>query len=156
MAHRSCIWARPICQMHFGILPLKIVCFCWLVMAAQDPSDGKWKFFVDKCLPFGASISCSHYQRFSNSLRHIVQVRTNQRSLTNYLDDFLFAAISKMLCNYIINNFLELCQEINILVAIEKTEWSSTLIVFLGILLDGKRLLLSIPIEKQQKGPKAS
>ena len=58
----------------FRVLPLKVSCFCWLVMMAQDPKDGKWKFFIDKCLPFGASISCSHYQRFSNSLRHIMIV----------------------------------------------------------------------------------
>ena len=34
---------------------------------------------------------------------------------------------------------------------IEKTEWSSVLVVFLGILLDGAHLTLSIPLEKQEK-----
>ena len=48
----------------FRVLPLKVSSFCWMVFKAQDPRDGKIKFFVDKCLPFGASISCSHYQRF--------------------------------------------------------------------------------------------
>ena len=50
-----------------------------------------------------------------------------------------------------INSFLLLCQELNLPVAEEKTEWASTLVIFLGILLDRARLLLSIPIEKQQK-----
>ena len=36
-------------------------------------------------------------------------------------------------------------------VASEKTEWASTLIVFLGILLNGKTLHLSLPLEKQEK-----
>ena len=120
-------------------------------MCAQDPADGKWKYFVDKSLPFGASISCSHYQHFSNSLRHLVEYRTNHRSLTNYLDDFLFAAISKIICDWLIRSFLDLCEQINLPVAVEKTEWRTMVIVFLGILLDRRRLILSIPIEKQQK-----
>ena len=47
----------------FRILPLKVKCFCWMILKAEDPRDKKkYKYFVDKCLPFGASISCSHYQ----------------------------------------------------------------------------------------------
>ena len=135
----------------FRVLLLLISCIRWLIMSAEDPADGKWKFFIDKCLPFGASISCSHYQRFSNALRHIVEFRTNHRTLTNYLDDFLFAAITKLICYYLINQFILLCEQINIPVAFEKTEWGTTMIVFLGILLDGKRMLLSIPLEKRDK-----
>ena len=115
---------------------------------------------MDKCLPFGASISCSHYQRFSNSLKHLLKFRLNKiseigsqqnRDLTNYLDDFLFLAITKWLCNLMIDEFLKLCGDINLPVAEEKTERASTLIVFLGILIDGARLLLSLPLEKQQR-----
>lgn len=69
----------------------------------------------------------------------------------NYLDDFLFAAINKMICDYLINSFIQVCSEINVPVAVEKTKWGSTIIVFLGILLDRERLLLSLPLEKQQK-----
>ena len=138
-------------SMAFRVLPMKISCICWLVFKAEDPRDGKFKYFVDKCLPFGASISCAHYQRFSNSLRHLVEVRTGRKSITNYLDDFLFAAIAKMLCDFMIRSFLQLCADLCIPVAIEKTEWGTTLMVFLGILLDGKRLLLSLPLEKRDK-----
>ena len=60
----------------FRVLPLRIASICWLVLKAQDPEDKKWKFFMDKCLPFGASISCPHYQRFSNALHHIMEFRT--------------------------------------------------------------------------------
>ena len=44
-----------------------------LVMKAKDPIMKKWYFFIDKCLPFGASISCAHFQCFSNALRVIVE-----------------------------------------------------------------------------------
>ena len=136
----------------FRVLPMKIKCFCWLVFKGRDPLDGKIKYFVDKCLPFGASISCSHYHRFSNSLKFIMEFRTgSSNSITNYLDDFLFAAITKWLCDQMIKEILLLCQESNLPVAEDKTEWACTLIVLLGILLDGKRLVLCIPLEKQVK-----
>ena len=64
----------------FCVLPLKITCICWLVFKAKEPRDGKIKYFVEKCLPFGASISCSHYQRFSNALCHILEFRVGRQS----------------------------------------------------------------------------
>ena len=73
------------------------------------------------------------------------------KDITNYLDDFVFLALSKLLCDGMITQFLELSEEINLPVAIEKTEWSSTLLVFLGILMDGRNLVFSLPREKQEK-----
>ena len=52
----------------FRVLSLKVKCFKWLILKAVDPCDGKTKFFIEKCLLFGSSISCSHYQLFSNAL----------------------------------------------------------------------------------------
>ena len=77
--------------------------------------------------------------------------RTGQKAITNYLDDFLFIAIARLICNSMIQQFYELCRELKVPIAIEKTDWASMLIVFLGILLDGKRFVLSILLEKPQK-----
>ena len=149
----------------FHVLCMNFSSICWLIFKAEDPSDGKMKYFVDKCLPFGASISCSHYQRFSNSLKHILQHRLRRNSLlkelpvqakatTNYLDDFLFIAIAKWICNFMVQQFLTLCKDLSLPVAEGKTEWATSLIVFLGILIDGINLLLLLPLEKQQKALK--
>ena len=134
------------------MLPLLICCICWLVFKAEDPREkGKFKYFVDKCLPFGASISCAHYQRFSNALHHILSVKTGSKTITNYLDDFLFISYLRCLCNAMIRKFIQLCKQIGVPIAEEKTEWATTALVFLGILLNGKQFTLSIPLEKQQK-----
>ena len=119
-------------------------------MKARDPVTQQWLFFVDKCLPFGASISCALFQKFSDALCHIVEkmVRVHNR-ITNYLDDFLFIARTIALCNAMINRFLEICQEIGVPVAMEKTEWAVEFITFLGILLDGRNRILAIPLEKK-------
>ena len=90
-------------SMAFRVLPMKVRCFCWLVLKAIDPADNKLKYFIDKCLPFGASISCVLYQRFSNALHHIVETRTRKKGITNSLDDFLFIAISKLICNWMMD-----------------------------------------------------
>ena len=137
----------------FRVLPLKKKCFCWLIFKAEDPRDEQVKYFMEKCLPFGASISCSHYQRFSNSLKHLLEVRVGhkKKGITNYLDDFLFLACLEWICNEMIQQFLNLCRILNIPVAVEKTEWASTLVMFLGILLNGRTRTLSIPLEKQEK-----
>ena len=82
----------------FHLLPLKANSWPWLVFKASDPASGKTYYFVDKCLPFGASISCSHFQRVSDTLKHIFQFRTKAPT-ANYLDDFLFIALSIILAN---------------------------------------------------------
>ena len=62
-------------------------------MKAQDPLTKEWRYFIDKWLPFGASISCALFQKFSDALCHIVEYHTNSnKKITNYLDDFLFIA----------------------------------------------------------------
>ena len=122
----------------------------YLVMKATSPVDGKTYYFVDKCLPFGASISCSHFQRFSNAIKHLVQWRT-KKGVVNYLDDFLFAALIKYLCNNQVKVFLEICELIKFPVSMEKTFWASTSMTFLGMLIDTVNQCVAIPIEKIQK-----
>ena len=57
----------------FRILGLSPGSWKWLIMKAQDPRTGEWKYFVDKCLPFGVSISCALFQKFSDALCHIFE-----------------------------------------------------------------------------------
>ena len=118
-----------------------------LVMMAMNPMDKKIYYFVDKCLPFGSSISCAIFQRFSNAVAHLVRFRT-KKPLVNYLDDYFFAALRKLLCDLQLQTFLNVCEEINFPVALEKTFWSETIMTFLGLLLDSDKQIISISLEK--------
>ena len=139
-------------QSAFRLVPLSILCWSWLIMMAVNPITKKMQYFIDKCLSFGASISCSIFQRFSDALKHIFQFCTGTRHhVMNYLDDFLFVAYCKMMCNELIKQFLSLCSELGVPIAPEKTEWACTQLVFMGILLDGWFMLLAIPEEKHLK-----
>ena len=88
-------------------------------MQAKEPRSSKTFYFVDKCLPFGASISHSHFQHFSNALKHIFEYLWREEEgiskldpelrkdlikfITNYLDDFLFIALTVGKCNKMVN-----------------------------------------------------
>ena len=109
----------------FRNLPLKRKYWKFLVMKAQSPHDNKWYYFFDKCLPFGASISCAIFQAVSDALAYIIQIRTGNENI-NYLDDFLFLLLIKNLCNAQLREFLHVCEYVNFPVALEKTEWAST------------------------------
>lgn len=87
-------------------------------MKAMHPLTNKWYFFVDKCLPFGSSISCAIFQAISDAIS-LVTFRTRKPNV-NYLDDYLFAAVLKRFCDLQIQRFLDVCQEINFPVALEK------------------------------------
>ena len=137
-------------QSAFHLVPLSVLCFCWLIMQARNLKTKRMQYFVDKCLPFGACISCAIFQRFSNALRRITEFKTGHKSITNYLDDFLFAAYAKAICNNMIQTFLDICSDIGVPIASEKTVWADSIIEFLGILLDGIRMILGIPEEKRQ------
>ena len=82
----------------FHNLGMKETEFMLLLMKAKSPIDGKIYFFIDKCLPFGASISCAHFQDFSDAVAHIMWAKTKE-DLVNYLDDYLFTAILREWCN---------------------------------------------------------
>ena len=136
----------------FRILPILPSQRFLLIMKCKHPETGKTMYWVDKCLPFGASISCARFQSFSDSLHHIIEfIMGRHFTITNYLDDYLFIAREEQECNDVVRRFLQLCNEIGCPVSLEKTEWASMLIVFLGILLDGKSRTLSVPLDKRQK-----
>ena len=71
-----------------------------------------------------------------------------RRSITNYLDDYLFLAATLWQCNHLVSTFLILCQKINFPVALDKTFWGTLRLVFLGVLLDGESFHLCIPEDK--------
>ena len=135
----------------FRLVPGKISQCQWLMLKAFHLITNELKYFVDMCMPFGVSISCAIFQAFSDALRHIMEWILQEQSLSNYLDDFLFFAFMKQRCDFMINQFLKLCSRIGCPVSLEKTEKATTVIIFLGLLLDGVHLIISIPLDKRNK-----
>ena len=76
-------------------------------MKAKDPKTGRFMFFVNKCLPFGVSISCAHFWAVSDTVTHLVKWRTG-KVVISYLDDYLFIAFLAMFCNNQLTEFLKI------------------------------------------------
>ena len=149
----SCSLSRSDMKSAFRNLGLLKRQWKFLLMKARNPVDGKWYLFVDKCLPFGSGASCKIFQEFSDCIAHLVQWKTKaNKKVTNYLDDFLFIALMRLLCNLQCSNFLEICRLINFPVALDKTFWGSTQMIFLGFLIDTVRQVVCVPVDKISKG----
>ncbi|KAK3105093.1 hypothetical protein FSP39_017153 [Pinctada imbricata] len=94
------------------------------------------KYFVDKCLPFGCSISCSLFEKFSTFLEWYFCLTYNCDNVIHYLDDFLIASSSMSECNSLISSFEVMCENLGVPLATEKTIGPATVITFLGLEID--------------------
>lgn len=107
------------------------------------------KYFFDKMLPFGASISCAIWEKFATALHWITQNQSRNPNLLHYLDDFLFAGPPKSkVCIDTLSVFKSVCSDIGVPIAEEKTTAPSTNIIFLGIEFDTQLMVMRLPKEK--------
>ena len=107
------------------------------------------KYYFDKALPFGCSISCATFERFATFLESAVRRRSPVGRLLHYLDDFLFGGRKHTRdCHAIMNHFHNCMSELGVPVASEKTEGPQTVLVFLGLELDSDEMVVRVPMEK--------
>ena len=66
----------------------------------------------------------------------------------NYLDDYLFVVLLQRLCNTQLDAFLHICNQIGLPISIDKTVRATTLLTFLGFLIDTINQVVLIPAEK--------
>ena len=136
----------------FRVVPGRPDQWKFLLMKARHPTTGVTYYFADKCLPFGASISCSLYNDFSNALAHIICYYTNSVCrVTNYLDDFLFISTSEQQSMYRVRTFIQICKYLGVPIAEDKIVWPTTTVKFLGVLINGENKFLQIPHDKKDK-----
>ena len=97
----------------------------------------------------GASISCSHFERFSSFLEYRIKLIASAKMVTHYLDDFFF--VSSAIENEgqrILDTFMAMCSELGVPLAPEKTMRPSTCITYLGLEIDSMQHLVKVPAEK--------
>ena len=123
---RSFVYGKSDLSNAFHLAPIKVGHRCWLKNIVRHPITKIIKFFVDKCMPFRASISCVIFQAFSDALQHILDFMQRKKiyvifmAITNYRDNFLFIAMSFEVCNAMVDNFMAVCLDIGCPVSAEK------------------------------------
>lgn len=110
------------------------------------------KIFVDKCLPFGCSISCSKFEKFSTFLEWALKQQAKSNDVVHYLDDFLVAGRKGTQdCANLMSIFSFICLELGVPLAHEKTLGPTTNLVYLGLEIDTINMSIRIPVEKLQQ-----
>ena len=110
------------------------------------------KIFIDRCLPMGASSSCSTFQRVSDALTWIAKMTCPVTChIFNYLDDFLIIASSKAENERALVHFEDLCQWLGMPLSAKKTVRPTVNLVFLGLGIDSEKEVLFVPEKKKVK-----
>ncbi|MDY6841666.1 MAG: reverse transcriptase domain-containing protein [Pseudomonadota bacterium] len=126
----------------FRLLPIHPDDFCLMGMQV----DGK--FFVDKALPFGCSVSCALFEKFSTFLEWCVRTASHSENIIHYLDDFCGGGASGVEAQRILASILKTFEELGVPVAPEKVEGPSTSIKFLGLIVDTIAMEVRLPEDK--------
>lgn len=105
--------------------------------------------FIDKCLPFGCSVSCAKFEKFSTFLEWLVKQQATSFNVVHYLDDFLLAGrAGTQDCVDLMSIFRAICAELGVPLAEEKTLGPTTRLVYLGLEIDTLSMTVRIPSDK--------
>ena len=106
------------------------------------------RYYVDKAMPMGCSISCRHFETFATFLESHIKSKMSVGRLIHYLDDFLGGAKDQLSCEIAMNCFIECVNELSVPLADDKTEGPTEVLVFLGLELDTINMIVRIPHQK--------
>ena len=105
-------------------------------------------YYYDMCLPMGCSISCALFETFSTFLEFHIKRVLETNSITHYLDDFLLIGNSMAHCEVLMSTFKEVCAQLGVPLAAEKTEGPCHEITYLGLVIDAVKREVRVPGDK--------
>jgi len=104
--------------------------------------------YLDRALPFGLRSAPKIFNAISDFIAWILSCNGIQHQL-HYLDDFLFLATpNSRQGQQILLIVLETLRRLGVPIAVHKTEGPSSILIFLGILIDTHNFELRLPAEK--------
>ena len=105
-------------------------------------------YYYDRNLPQGCGSSCQIFEIFSTAVHSIFEYYVPESKCVHMLDDYFIAATDYSTCENHLMKLLQICKDIGIPMAPEKTTSPSTNTTFLGIELDTDLQLARLPKEK--------
>ncbi|XP_072171827.1 uncharacterized protein [Diadema setosum] len=108
--------------------------------------DGK--FYYDRCMPMGCSVSCAVFERFSSFLEYCCRRVAVSSDTLHHLDDFFFVGKAEAECMHLLCSFKGVCERFGVPIAAEKTEGPDTKITFLGLEIDSVEGQIRVPQDK--------
>ena len=107
------------------------------------------RFYIDICLPFGASISCALFKKVSSVLQWLAHHRAGL-PIACYLDDYFTAHILQQVCDLSMQTIHDTCTEVSVTMALDKQVFATQIIEYLGLLIDTIMMIIQIPQDKQR------
>ena len=127
----------------FRLLPIHPADFCLLGFSHTN------KFYIDKCLPMGCSISCNLFEKLSTFIHWATENHAALSTMDHYLDDFIFIGLENTLqCATLMSAFENVCSSLGVPIAPEKTEGPVTCLTYLGLVINTNSMTISIPEAK--------
>jgi hypothetical protein len=76
-------------------------------------------------------------------------MKSGLHEIDNYLMIFVFAGADKTsYCSKLMNTFTEVCSQLGVIIADDKTEGPSTRITYLGLFIDTEKMLIQILVTR--------
>ena len=114
--------------------------------------QGKW--YYERVLPFGLRSSCRLWELYAAALHfliHEILPMHGPRRTIHYVDDFLFVVQGeKAIADQLLANTLELCADLGLPMAADKTVGPVTQLTFLGLELDSQRMEARLPASRRE------
>lgn len=109
----------------------------------------KNQYFFDKNMPFGCSAACALFEKFATFLEWSVRHKYQNGCIEHYLDDFLMAGKSGSRdCEVLMSTFRDICTNLGVPIADDKTIGPTPILVFLGIEIDTTLMVIRLPQQK--------
>ena len=142
--------ARNVCELGAGCWLIKLdikAAYKQVPVRREDwPLLGfMWEdqYYFERVLPFGLRSSCRLWEMYATALDYIIQkvlvvqgAPHHTRRTVHYVDDFLFIVKTEASARALLPRVLELCAELGLPMADDKTEGPAHCLTFLGIELD--------------------
>ena len=108
------------------------------------------EYYVDLALPMGCSSSCQIFESLSTAVEWIAKTKLGI-NMVHILDDFFLVSVSKQVGTLQLNSFLDMCTDIGLPMAPEKTFWPSNTMAFVGYEIDTVQRAVRLPMDKVEK-----
>ena len=138
----NCFIAKADIESAFRIVPIDPNCHHLLGFMFND------KYYYDKCLPMGCSISCKLFEDFSRAIQWVLKTCYNVAHMSHILDDFILLAHSESVCASYLDSFMLLADYVGIPVKLSKTVLPSTCLTVHGIEVDTVLMEARLPQDK--------
>ena len=107
------------------------------------------KIYLNVSLPFGATSSCCIFEKVATLLQWIVTNETGRDTISHYLDDFPLLGSSWEDTQRFVVEFYDIMARVGMPIAKHKTIGPTYCLLYLGLLVNFRDQVISIPQEKR-------